>query len=358
MRTNPVKNFLVFTTPQELSLYEHLDAFRVEVMHGQVVADFRKYDPGGGSWGTVHLQETYGEKVYSLDGAGLLMTVRFNERVLPAKVRDEHVAKRVKAVEEEIGRKIGKKDYAQIRDQVETALLPKAFIRRTDILLCVTPENQVLMFTTSPRRCEDMLGVVAALFGEHLDLPGDLSFSRLNTQRTAVGTMNVWANADRSDEHFEAGAAAVLKGKGKRTIRIKDRRIYSDDVQKLISDADNEDDYDVHALELYWQQVGDGTNEDEFDISFMLTDTLAFKGCKLSDVLVSSHASKAETTGKAKDEDKRDDGHLFLYLAIRLYRKMITDVIEACGGESVPVDLPPMSDEEVFPTQATEEDEY
>ena len=109
------KNFVVYNHDMDIDR---------DVMQHEVPA---LTDPNGQTWSTVGLVPVTDEGFifHSLDGMGLLFCVQFNERILPAKVRDEHFRKTLDAIEQREGRKPTKKEYAELRDEAERDLLPQ-----------------------------------------------------------------------------------------------------------------------------------------------------------------------------------------------------------------------------------------
>ena len=122
MTTNPYKNFIPYLVSSDAKT-DDLDLD----LH-------RSKEPSGGQWRSIGLINALpGEGLLvDMDG-GKMMCVQFNERILPGKVRDEHLGKRVAKLEQMEGRKLSKKEYAQLREQVEFDLLPRAFVRRTNV---------------------------------------------------------------------------------------------------------------------------------------------------------------------------------------------------------------------------------
>ncbi len=161
MATNPFKAFHAFQvsdvpTPDD-SLFK-----------------FEEKDPSAGMWRTIGLiNPTDDDSEYYEDiGNGIILwAVRFNERILPGKVRDEHLAKAVVKLQAMTGTVVTKQEYAQLRDQVEFDLLPKAFIRRSTVYVAFYDRDDktfMLVFTSSAKRSDDVVGLMRAIFGDDL----------------------------------------------------------------------------------------------------------------------------------------------------------------------------------------------
>lgn len=235
-------------------------------------------DPKGSTW-TTHgfVPPLPGEDTLAvnLETGGRLLCVQINDRILPGKVRDEELRKRVARLESAEARKVSKKEYAQLRDEVEFELLPKAFIRRTRIYVWIgkAPPGiaaTMLVFTSSQKKADEVVSLLNVATG--MPQPP----WKIQTDWSIVGRLTTLAR----DSHFESddGAnvdaefvahdSAVLKGKEKQTIRIKDKDLADSDILSLVKEG-----YEVH-------EIGVGTLDREsgdMGITFTVNANLTFK---------------------------------------------------------------------------------
>ncbi len=274
-------------------------------------------DPSGGEWRRLGLVPAIkGEElIIDLDGAGKVMAVQFNERILPGKVRDEKLQAEVARLEGLEGRKVGKKEYALLRQQVEFELLPKAFIRRTVVPVLFYKHalgtQIMLVCTSSQKRADDAVGVLRGVFGD------DLMPWKIETESSVSGVLTTLATdgiIEGLDEepglHFSALDSAVIKGENKQTIRIKDKPVESQDVQDLLAGEGQV----VHELALAWCE--DNPEAEEPDLTFTVTGSLIFK--------------RAETIVKVTNAS--NDFYGFAVICLKTYRDMLTHFFEMCGG--------------------------
>lgn len=301
MATNPFKSFIPYL---------------VNTARSENLRDHVATDPSGGDWRRLGLVPAIkGEDlIIDLDGAGKVMAVQFNERILPGKVRDEKLQAEVARLEAREGRRVGKKEYAQLREQVEFDLLPKAFIRRTVVPVLFYKHalgtQIMLVCTSSQKRADDAVGVLRGVFGD------DLMPWKIETESSISGVLTTLAsngNADPDEEcwlHFSPLDSAVIKGDDKQTIRIKDKPVESQDVQDLLAGGGQV----VHELALAWCEDNPGAEEP--DLTFVATSNLAFK--------------RAETIVKATSAT--EDYYGFAVVCLRTYRDMLTHFFDLCGG--------------------------
>lgn len=97
-----------------------------------------------------------GSFVESFPG-GYAFTFRYDEKLLPAAVVNDEVAKRVAEIEDEVGRKVPRKERDALRDSVYFEFLPRAFIKTTTVTCFYRPESRLLIVPTSSKRMADLI---------------------------------------------------------------------------------------------------------------------------------------------------------------------------------------------------------
>lgn len=182
-------------------------------------------DPVGASWDTKTLVRPSDAEEWlflNLDGLGKLFCVQFNERILPGKVIRERVDKAVAVIAERDGRKPGKKQCAEIRDDIILELLPKAFIKRSRVYGFISG-SKLFIFTGSAKRQDDVMGVlIRALEKEAVET---VSFARPMLRDPVVVMTGIALNGN---DYMLARSDALLRieTEGKPTIRVKDKEIH------------------------------------------------------------------------------------------------------------------------------------
>jgi recombination associated protein RdgC len=300
MSTNPFKAFVPFVVNSA--------AYDSDADHLQVT------DPSGGDWRRIGLAEPIKGEGFAvkLQGRDLICAVQINERILPGKVRDEALVKLVAKTEKLDGRKVSKKEYAQLREQVEFELLPKAFIRRTVVPVIFTKLDEhrdfMLICTSSAKRADDCAAVMLALYGDALKASALQVNAPLPGQFRTLALGESWG-IDGMLADFGPTDSIVLKGSDKKRISIKDKPIDERDVQDIVSLAE----YNVVEMGMAYG--------DEWDtapvLTFTVNESLIFK--------------RIETPG-IKTTGKDYDLHAHATYVSMEYRKMLIDFIEACGG--------------------------
>lgn len=232
---------------------------------------FVTQDPSGSEWRKLGLIPGRDDVLISkIDGRGHLMNVQFNERILPGAVINEATKARVDEIGERQGFKVGRKEFAQIKEEVTFDLLPKAFIKRSTVPVMILSvagldHDLLLVFTGSPKKFDDTLALLSGAFNNWAECSPWLLLSRESPTRTLT---DLAQNPEADFSGFTAGSAAILKGADKETIRIKDQDIYSTEIEYLLNDG-----YQVHELALEFLPAEQGATA----IEFTFNEKLIFK---------------------------------------------------------------------------------
>ncbi len=294
-------------------LYRITNAAHIEVLNSwsmlsEALENRPEYEPSGSQWralGFGPFAPTVSEELVWNGAEGVnLFSLKIHERNLTAATIREHVMKKVIALEEREGRKVYRKEAAEIKDVVVAELLPKAFLKHKVVNALVIGNLLVVGATTAKvaedflctlRECMDGLAVrplttklppqqwLGDLMrkGKHGSL-ATCAFAKLaNEQKDAVGFNGV----DLSDEEPQA---YLDNG-----FRVKELGVLMDN-----------------------------------EMVFKVTETLIFKGIKFSDMLLGS--SRADADG---DPAALIDADIILFTAA--VRKLLSEINNA-GGEDMP----------------------
>lgn len=270
-------------------------------------------DPIGASWSTIGMVAPIdeGRFVHDLDGAARLIMFQINERNLPGAVRNEELAKRIKAHQDRAGVPISKVDYAKLRDEVEEELLPRAFIRRTLVPVLVYTDK-MLICTVSQKKLDDVLRELFKLATVNASIVFAPEYFRY-VESCSVVFKQIATDEVEDTCPLTPGNALQLKGEDKRTITVKDRAAGGHEVQALI----DSDEYSVVELRMGWGYA------DETEVEFTMNERGHFKKIIMADVLT-------------KDISK-EDAHATAWMVAKTYQAMLIDVVKSMGGFDKPI---------------------
>lgn len=305
---NPSKLFKGFTPYRQLGT-------AVMPTH-ETLSKFPITEPHSTSWSSSGFAEVMDEElVLDVQGGGTLAMFQVNERILPGSVIREKIVERVKDIQERDGRKVGKKQFAEIRDDVTMQLLPGAFIRRKYIPVLFR-NDLIFIFTGSAKLCDS----VASSLVLSMDEGFSLSHVGALVEASVGGALTTLAKEEivgSDDDCFWTSNSLVLSGGDKQMIRIKDKGVGSHDVQELLKQ-----DYQVKQLGLTFG-VDDGGSTSIEEAEFVLSDKFIFTGMKLIDV-------KTEHSNDSKDAS--DILMSTAWLTATMASRIVALAVEMCGG--------------------------
>lgn len=316
----------------DIKLFKNFYVIRNAALHPWMPAwndvDVSAYDPAGQQWRSIGIGSFYtdGAAVIELDGGQRLLLVQINERNLPGSVIREKLAERLKGYEAETGRKPGKKLKAELRDEIELDLLPKAFIRRKYIPV-IFDKEWIYVFTSSVKVRDDVLSLLAHEAPsetmamqelQHIvEKPVDMTLTTIASDSSAY-------YGDIDEPGFEVGATITLKGgENQSVISIKDKDVGSHDVQELLKQ-----DYTVTRLAL--AHINSPIESGEADATFILNTSLLF--ARFAAIGIDNTRSK-----DASDAADTFMANLWLLMtAITMVRKTTVAVFGGLRAEPVP----------------------
>ena len=222
------KNAQVFTftksftlTASELS--EHISTQKFTPLMSTEFSHFGFVSPIKGGLNLVH--EANGN---------LLFCTRKEEKILPASYVKDLVDERVEELEQS-QLFVSKKQRAEIKDDIELELLPRAFTRKTDVYAYINAENNTIVIDTASRsKAEDVLSLLRKAIGT-------LPVKGVETKVDASDVMTSWVSGlfdFNSATHtlgnkFSFGLEAHFSGVGDdvATAIVKNQNMGSEEVE-------------------------------------------------------------------------------------------------------------------------------
>ena len=224
-------------------------------------------------------------------------------KMLPASVLARKVKEKAARIEQETGRKPGKKESRELKDEAKLDLLPMAFTKQGSMWVWIDTTSRLLVLDTSSQGRADE---VVTLLVE--SLPG-LSVALLNTQTSPQAAMSHWLSAQEPPVGFTVDRECELKSANeeKAVVRYARHPLDIEEVQAHIAAGKL-----PTKLALTWDDR----------VSFMLTEGLQIKKVSFLDTVF--------------EGTKADDGGFDTDVAIATGElvKLIPDLIEALGGEA------------------------
>jgi recombination associated protein RdgC len=227
-------------------------------------------------------------------------------KVLPATVVKRKADEQLQHIEATTGRKPGKKEAREIREDARMALLPLAFTKQSSVLVWIDPQARCLVLGagSQARADEVMTCLVKAADG--------LAVQLINTQMSPAAAMSMWLSTKEAPQNFSVDRECELKAadESKAVVRYTRHALDTDEVSQHIAAGKV-----PTRLALTWND----------HVSFVLTEALQLKKVALLDVVMEG----AGAAGDGKDDAFDTD----VAIATGELRKLIPDLLEVLGGE-------------------------
>jgi recombination associated protein RdgC len=232
-----------------------------------------------------------------------ILKLMLEVRALPASVVNRKAQERVAQIEASTGRKPGKKETRDLKDDIRLELLPMAFTKQSNTRVWIDREAQLLVTDAgSQARADELITLLVQA------LPG-LALSLVNTQISPSAAMADWLVSQEAPQGFSVDRECELKAadESKAVVRYARHRLDTDDVKQHIEGGKM-----PTRLALTWNDR----------VSFVLTEGLQLKKLAFLDVVF-------EGASAGKDDGFDAD----VAIATGELQKALPALLEALGGE-------------------------
>lgn len=245
--------------------------------------------------------EAHGLLAESVGGQWVLRFMT-EAKMLPGTVLARKVKEKAAQIEQQTGRKPGKKETKELKDEAKLDLLPMAFTKQGSTWVWIDREARMLVLDTGAQgRADEIVTVLVEA------LPG-LSVALLDTQTSAQAAMAHWLKEQEPPAGFSIDRECELKAadESKAVVRYARHPLDIEEVQAHIQAGKL-----PTKLAMTWDDR----------VSFVLTEGLQLKKVAFLDTVFEGQG--------------QDDGGFDADVAIATgeLSKLIPDLIEALGGE-------------------------
>lgn len=244
--------------------------------------------------------EEHGLLAESVGGQWILRFMS-ESKMLPASVLNRKVQDKADAIEKEFGRKPGKKEKRDLKDEAKLDLLPMAFTKQSSMWVWIDPQAKFLVLDTGAQGRADE---VVTLLVEGLK---GFGVALLDTQTSAQAAMAHWLLTQEVPAGFSIDRECELKAadESKAVVRYARHALDIDEVKQHIEHGKL-----PTKLALTWDDR----------VSFVLTESLQIKKIAFTDTVLD----------QAGDEGGFDTD---VAIATGELSQLIPGLIEALGGE-------------------------
>ena len=254
------------------------------------------------SIGFVPPRAEHGALVEAVAGQ-LILAVQIETRTVPAATVDKHMRAWCDRIEQETGRKPGKKQRRELKEQAVQELMPHAFPKTSRTLVWIDPVTGLLVVdSSSTGKTDAVLGLLASAL--------EITLAPVNLQIAPASMMATWLGSRQGLGQFDIGNECELQAlDGEKTmVRYTRANLDSDDVRGHLGSGKA-----VKMLGLEWQGK----------VSFTLTDQMVLRKIDLHGV-----QSAVDAGSDGFDAD--------VAIFCGTMREVLADLIVALGGEVNP----------------------
>ena len=253
-------------------------------------------------------------------GGQWLLKLMLESKVVPSSVINRKTKERVAEIEAAIGRKPGRKEMKEIKEDARLALLPMAFTKQGSVLVWIDAAARLLMIDAgSQGRADEVMTCLA----KSVD---GLGAVLVQTAISPAAAMSDWLLSQEPPAGFSVDRECELKAgdDSKAVVRYSRHALDIEEVQQHITNGKL-----PTRLALTW----------ESRVSFVLTEGLQIKKLAFVEGVFQDDASASK--------DDRFDADAAI--ATGEIRRLIPDLLEALGGEmQIGVDAPKLLSAEVL----------
>jgi len=234
-------------------------------------------------------------------GGQYVMRFLAEQKMLPASVLNRKVQEKADAIEREFGRKPGKKEKRDLKDEAKLDLLPMAFTKQASMWVWLDPVAGFLWIDTASQGKADE---VVTLLVESLK---GFGVALLDTQTSAQAAMAHWLLTQEPPAGFSIDRECELKAadESKAVVKYGRHPLDIDEVKEHVQHGKL-----PTKLALTWDDR----------VSFVLDDSLRLRKIAFTDTVLD----------QAGDEGGFDTD---VAIATGELRKLLPDLITALGGE-------------------------
>lgn len=248
--------------------------------------------------------EAHGPLVECVNGQWMLRFM-VETRQVPASVIKRRVDEMTAHIEANTGRKPGKTERRDLKEEAMAALLPQAFPRQTATWVWLDPATKRLVLDTSSMAvADDILTALVKLLEGFVAEP-------LNTATSPTVAMATWLAEQDTPAGFAVGKECELKSadESQAKVRYSHHSLLIEEVKAHLAQGKQ-----PTCLALQWDDR----------VNFVLTDGLQLKKVSFEDSVL----EQARAQGQHADNF---DGNVLM--ATAELGPLIADLVEALGGE-------------------------
>lgn len=317
-----------------MSVFKNVIVYRIEPAWSQdlgqaeAALDAQRFVPCGASqeksvgWVPPRGDE-HGPLVESVDGQWLLEFM-VESKTLPSSVVRRKLAERVAQIEASTGRKPGKKEQKELKEEITHALLPMAFTRHARVTVWIDrPHRRLVVNASNAARADEIVSSLVQAFS-------GFGVSLIHTRVEPAAAMSGWLHSQEPPAEFSIDRECELKAtdESKAVVRYAKHALDIDEVRAHIESGKR-----ATRLAMTWDDR----------VSFELTE-----GMQLRKIVFLEGTDTSAGDGKKEDDFDAD-----VAIATGELGHMLPALLDALGGEQEGLTAAVADEAAVQPAPAT-----
>ncbi len=246
--------------------------------------------------------EAHGPLVEAVDGQYLLKLM-VESKAVPAAVVKRKAEERAREIEAATGRKPGKKETRDLRDEAKQTLLPLAFAKRGSLTVWIDPQaRRLVVDTSSQARADEVISLLVQVMD-------GFAVRELHTATAPQAAMSHWLASQEPPPGFSIDRECELKAvdASKAAIRYAHHALDIEEIRQHIAEGKL-----PVRLAMTWDER----------VSFVLTDSMQIRKIVFQEGVF-------EKTSQEKEDGFDTDA----VIATGEIGRLLPDLLEALGGE-------------------------
>lgn len=245
--------------------------------------------------------EDNGALVESVAGQ-LIFKLAVERKSVPASAVKAALDEKCKEIEASTGRKPGKKEKKELKEEIALTLMPRAFSKRSSHVAWLDAKNRTLVIAAGSFKASDqVVGQIVELMAE---VGAIIPLAPIQTETSPTSSMATWLVEQESPANFDIDDSLELRSENKEVVRYSKHTLELPEIVQHIQQGKH-----PVQLAMTWNK----------QVSFVFTAALILKKITILD-----------TSDIAGQEEGFDAD---IAIEAGTLSKLIPDLIDALGGE-------------------------
>ena len=240
-------------------------------------------------------------------GGRAILKLRTDSKSVPSSAIKDELKKKLAAIETETGRKPGKKEQREIKEDLMQQMLPRAFVKSRTTMAWADSASGLLIIGTASAKVAEV--IVNAMMQAADETNTKFGLKKVQTQMDAGAAMSIWLSTQENPRMFTVDMECELKAADESKAVVKYAR-HTLDIEEIVGHI--KAGKMATKLAMTWNDK----------VSFVLCQDGSLKKIEILDVDTSSESAS-----------KEDQFAATATILTQEISALLPDLMEALGGE-------------------------